>query len=59
MSAIVVHLLYAGFPLCRFSDDQPTHWPKGHVWVDKNERRLCTCEECKQKADEVFGIEVD
>ncbi len=57
----VVHLLYGGTSLCRFTSGVPGDWPRGHSWVgldqyregleaDLGEDRLC--EACLEKEDD-------
>lgn len=45
-----IHILYHGFPLCRFSAEVPGKWPTGHKWVDLRERDQATCPACKLEA---------
>lgn len=48
----VLHVLYWGLPLCRFSYRAPSAWPKGHRWVSLTEwlrDRPDLCAGCREE----------
>jgi hypothetical protein len=47
----VVHVLYHGFPLCRFTEELPGDWPAGHVWAST--ALEANCEMCSRAAREL------
>ena len=48
----VVHILLAGWPLCGFSRELPSGWPKGHLWVPVSESAEANCPGCvREKKD--------
>ena len=50
---IMVHALYAGCPLCVFSDQLfPKDWPTNNKWVSTHDVKDINCVECKEKAIE-------
>lgn len=46
---VVVHILFLGYPLCRFLDTVPGEWPPGHTWVSMHESDAATCKVCRRK----------
>ena len=30
---LMIHCLYEGYALCRFSKSFPSEWPSGHYWI--------------------------
>lgn len=46
-----VHIMWEGFPLCRFSNRFPKYWPEGHLWVSKVRRAEATCKYCLDEMD--------
>lgn len=51
---LVVHFLWYGLPLCRFSTELPRNWPNGHVW--SNVRSELTCADCRRVYDEQHPV---
>lgn len=47
----IVHALWHGMPLCRFTRDVPKFWPEGHMWVhpDSDEQTCLVCKEESKK----------
>lgn len=46
-SSPTIHLLVGGRPACGFSDDVPSNWPAGHVWLDDTASESVTCPQCR------------
>jgi hypothetical protein len=46
-----VHVLAAGYPLCRFTAEGPMDWPIGHCWLGRDEiedAAEITCPVCRK-----------
>jgi hypothetical protein len=54
-AVITVHILYAGWPLCRFNFNVPAQWPKGHKWVGIHDARLANCPTCVEEHAKLKG----
>lgn len=44
---VMVHALIEGRAACRFSDEPPLKWPKGHEWRPSEKYGQVTCPGCR------------
>lgn len=51
---MIIHVLYRGTALCKFSELTPVNWPSDHKWAHITERHLSNCADCLAKAEIVL-----
>lgn len=48
---MIVHVLYAGQPMCGFTTKVPGNWPEGHKWIGRSDAASImtnvNCTSCK------------
>lgn len=47
----VIHGLWNGLSLCRFTWEVPANWPNGNLWVPGLQVDEITCVRCKTEAE--------
>ena len=59
MTAVTIHVLLHGSPLCMFSEHLPCDWPRGHVWVSIDDKPGLksvgknVCHECGEQLEKI------
>jgi hypothetical protein len=51
--SVIVHILFHGYPLCRFSTAPPRDWPENHKLVRFDDPEGANCQLCIENAEKI------